>query len=187
MGAVHLGLGLIGNIPPMPLAIGVGVVVLVLGGLAFRRFSRREADEMDPDDREAMVRNLEARGLLVATDYRADRAFRVEEFEDEGFHYFVELEDGSVLYLNGRYLNAYEPVDDDPMIAGGRRFPCTEFTVRRHKELGYVVDLQCRGEALEPERTRRAFTRDDYVRGDVPEDGEVIRGQSYDQLKAERG
>src|SRR5262245_25020318 len=50
------------------------------------------------------IRELEQKGLLVSTSYRARRAFQVEEYEDEGSHYFIELEDAAVLHLCGQYL-----------------------------------------------------------------------------------
>src|SRR5512135_2877112 len=44
------------------------------------------------------IADLDARGLLVRQSFRALRAFAVEEFEDEGPHYYIELADGNVLY-----------------------------------------------------------------------------------------
>ena len=44
----------------------------------------------------------------------------MEELEDEGVSYFLELDDGAVLFLSGQYLDE----DESP-------FPCTEFIVRR--------------------------------------------------------
>ncbi len=124
--------------------------------------------------RQAMVNNfadeLEARGLLVCSSFRADRAFRVDEFNEEGPHYFLELEDGGgILHLCGQYLYAYEPFD------GSRRhFPCTEFTVRRHAELGYVVDLICGGLIIEPEVEAPPYGEQDFKQRRVPEDGAIL-------------
>lgn len=132
------------------------------------------------------IQTLEERGLLESTDYRATRAFQVEEWEDEGVHYFIELEDDSVLYLNGQYLYEYEPIEDDPELNQSRSFPCTEFTVQRHKVEGYVLDLLCRGEVIEPEITAPSFSREDYRWGIVPEDGEILRERGYDEIKRER-
>ena len=44
--------------------------------------------------------------------FTASRAFAVEEFEDEGSHYFVDLTDNRVLFLSGQYLYDYEPLED---------------------------------------------------------------------------
>jgi hypothetical protein len=131
------------------------------------------------------MREMEEQGLLVYAEFRARRAFEVEETEDEGLHFFVELEDGAVLYLNGQFLYEYVP-DDEPECRQERQFPCTEFTTVRHRDYGYVVDLVCRGDAFAPEILAPAFTRADYGQGTAPADGDVIRHRAYDEIKAER-
>ena len=136
---------------------------------------------------EEQIRELEQKGLLVPTDFDAVRAFQVEEFEDEGLHYFIELEGGSVLYLTGQYLYDYEAIEDEEEFHQPKSFPCTRFTVRRHRDEGFVVDILCRGDLLEPESVGPAFQREDYRRGRVSEDGDVITGESFDELKRRIG
>src|SRR4029079_8096775 len=80
--------------------IGVGLVTLVVFNLGHRYKPGPTIEE------------LETKGLLVSTDYKAKRAFEVEEFEDEGLHYFIELANGGVLYLNGQYLYEYQAAPD---------------------------------------------------------------------------
>ena len=130
------------------------------------------------------LEELENQGLVDSIRYHAKRAFQVEEFEDEGIHYYLELEDGSVLFLSGQYLYDYEPISDDPEFNQERRFPCTDFTVKRHKTGGYVLDIVTDGSVLEPEETMPPFSGFRSV--EVPEDGVVIRGISYDEIKRER-
>lgn len=103
---------------------------------------------LSPDE---YLSELERQGLLISTDYEAQRAFGIEEFDDDGPHYFLELTDGRALYLHGQYLDDYEPILDDPEIECPRRFPCTHFSIRQHKTEHYVVEIQCRGPVLEPE------------------------------------
>lgn len=124
---------------------------------------------------------LEESGLLTHQSFRALRAFQLEEFEDEGSQYFLELEDHSVLYLSGQFLYEYEPADEKP-----RRFPCTEFTIRRHKNNGYIVDVLCSGQVLEPEVTAPPLDADELAEYGAISDGQVISGKSYDEVKAER-
>jgi hypothetical protein len=124
---------------------------------------------------------LEARNLLISKSYRADRAFRVAEFQEGGPHYFLELEDGGILHLCGLYLYDYEPGPSSL-----RHFPCTQFTVRRHAEDGYVVDLICEGIVIEPEAEAPAFSVQDFEANRVPEDGAILHGLSFDQLRLER-
>jgi hypothetical protein len=152
----------------------VASLLLLIAGTKWFFFDPRSLEE------------VEKNGLLETINYRAQRAFQVEEYEDEGSHYFLELEDGSVLYLNGQYLCEYEPLNDDPELNQPRQFPCTEFAIRRHKKKGYAVDILCSGTVIEPEITAPPFDREAYRRKAVPEDGQIIRNRTYAQLKTER-
>jgi hypothetical protein len=127
---------------------------------------------------------LEATGGIVATDHRAVRAFEVPDARGRGSYYYVELTDGSVVVASRRQVD--EPGDDDPGLHDSRRFPCTEFTLRRHRDEGGIVEVVCRGEALVPEAVLGPFTREEYRYGLEPEGGAVITDRSYDELKAER-
>lgn len=136
--------------------------------------------------RQAMVNDfadqLEAQNLLQSTSFVADRAFRADEFAEEGPHYFLELEDGSgVLHLSGAYLYNYEPIDGSP-----RLFPCTHFTVRRHAELGYVVDLICGGLVIEPEVEAPPYSAREFRELRVPKDGVILRDIDFDHLLQQR-
>src|SRR5690606_31380177 len=120
------------------------------------------------------------------TKFQAKRAFQVEEFEDEGIHYYLELDDGSVLFLSGQYLYDYEPTEDDPEENQERQFPCTEFVVKRHKTKGHTLEIVTRGITFEPEVIAPPFSNNDYRSGNIPEDGNIIRKLSYDEIKRER-
>ena len=135
---------------------------------------------------EETIKKLQAQNDLDSETYRARRAFQVKEFEDEGSHYFIELEDGGVLFLSGQYLYDYEPIAKNGPIVQSRRFPATRFTIRRHKALRYVLDIVCEGVALEPEVLAPSFDVDDFGSDRIPSDGQVIKTGTYDELKAER-
>jgi len=153
----------------------ISVLILVIAVmLNYPRLPRRATVNEFADE-------LEARDLLVSTNFRADRAFRVGEFEEEGPHYFLLLENASILHLSGNYLFDYEPIDGLP-----RHFPCTEFTVRRHAEVGYVVDLICGGLIIEPEVEAPPYSAQDVAAGRIPEDGAILCDISFDQLRQER-
>lgn len=134
---------------------------------------------------EEQVADLERQGLLVSDTFQATRAFEVEEFEDEGAHCFIELADGGVLFMTGQYLYDYLETPDDPEPNRTRTFPCLQFTVRRHKTEGFVVDIACAGAALEPECVAPSFTVSDHERDLVPGDGQIIRDRTYAQVKTE--
>lgn len=128
---------------------------------------------------------LERDGILVRESFTAIRAFEVEEYEDEGLHYFLELATGDVLYLSGQFLYGYDMFEGDEEeedLPRSRQFPCTEFELLRHCKVGNVVDLVCKGEALEPELVLPHRDMPKWRRGDWL-DFDVIRSVSYDRLK----
>ena len=125
--------------------------------------------------------DLEQRRLLISSNFCADRAFRVEQCNGEGPHYFLELEDGGILHLSGNYLYDYEPGEGAP-----RHFPCTHFTVRRHADLGHAVDIVCGGLIIEPEVEAPPYSAWDFAHGLVPRDGQILRNLTFDQLRQQR-
>jgi hypothetical protein len=125
--------------------------------------------------------DLERRKLLLSTSFCADRAFRVDECDGEGPHYFLELENGGILHLSGHYLYDYEPGEGSP-----RHFPCTQFTVRRHARQGHVVDILCSGLIIEPEVEAPPYTAREFAHGIVPRDGQILRNLTFDQLRQQR-
>ena len=160
------------NFPPqmMGIVMAVWMLILIVGTLIIFNFRRPTSRGKSAAEQ---LQELEAKGLLIKTDYHARRAFVVEEFEDEGQHLFIELNDGGILYLNDQCLCEYE------------RFPCTEFTISRHREEGWVADIQCRGTVLQPEELGLSFSKSHFEAGLVPDDGEIWRHRSFEQLKAD--
>lgn len=134
---------------------------------------------------EEQLAELEQKGLLLNESFKARRALRVEEYEDEGSHFFIELADGAVLFVTGQYLYEYEEITDDPEVNQAQKFPCTEFTLQRHKDAGYVMNIVCAGKVLPIECVAPPFAKDAVDRGLVPDDGEVVRNRSYEDLKWE--
>lgn len=135
---------------------------------------------------EQKIAELDKANLVERKTYCAKRAFAVEEFEDEGPHYFIELNDGRTLYLNGQYLYDYELIEDEPEFSQPRTFPCTEFEILWHRTKHYPLKIICKGVVIEPEITTPSFTPTDYKNHRIPEDGDIISNRSYDELKAER-
>ena len=74
---------------------------------------------------------------------------------------------------------------DDQCLCEYERFPCTEFTISRHREEGWVADIQCRGTVLQPEELGLSFSKSHFEAGLVPDDGEIWRHRSFEQLKAD--
>ena len=122
-------------------------------------------------------------GLIVSTLYHAGRFFEVRGATEEGAHYFIELNDKSILYLNGRYLNAFKPRKILNLVSRPGSFPCTEFEVKRDRYDGCVVGVQCRGAVLSPEAVLPPFTEEDIRKGTLPNDGDIIASRTYDEMK----
>ncbi len=88
------------------------------------------------------LERMKQAGLLTTTTYTARRAFRLRGNERDSLRYFLELENGRVLVLEGSYLYQEDGHSD---------FPCKQFTIERHTEHGYVLDLLCEGAPIMPE------------------------------------
>jgi hypothetical protein len=188
MFAVVALLGEYGNfdrISPQVVGWGLGLLLVCLSVGAVVWFNPWWANPFGRMTGEELVRRLEARGLLLSSDFEARRAFGVEEYADEGSRYFLELVDGQVLHLCGQYLGDYEPISDEPELNRPRRFPCTAFTVRRHKTEGEVVDLVCRGTVIEPEFIAPPLTKRRQRSIGALKDGQVLSDRPYDGLKEE--
>lgn len=164
--------------------LALGLLLILLSVAAVYLFNPWWANPLGLTKWEEVLRRLEDEGLLASSHFHARRAFCVQEFDDEGLHYFLELTDGRVLFLSGQYLYDYEPIADDFEGNQPRRFPCTDFTIRRHKTEGYVVELICRGAVIEPEFFAPPFPRQKQWSGRFPEDGQLILDTTYDALKA---
>jgi hypothetical protein len=137
------------------------VVALGVAGLVYRRLrsSGRRSEWLARVDRDL------AGGVARVTSARVSDALRVEEAEDEGSSYYLELEDGRVWFLTGQYL--YELEEDGT-------FPNTRVTVVRAPATGVVLAVSCDGSPLAPRGTLPVFTTQDYDEDRVPEDGAVV-------------
>ena len=179
-----VGVGLIQLIPTLhPAVAGISAAVagVIVGALALRLFNSPQTHPLGLKSIEQQIADLEAKGLVRHDAFVARRAFQVEEFEDEGSHYFIELEDGSVLFLSGQYL--YEHEAD---FAGRRHFPCSQFEVRRHRHEGYALDIVCDGKVIEPEVLAPPFREDDDREQRIRKDGQIIRDKTYEHIRDDR-
>ena len=176
-------LGLFDRAPTWLIGSGMSVFTVVMIGVALWLFNSKGRSAFNLKPLEEQIAELEQQDLLESTSFQAQRAFAVEESEDEGSSYFLELTDGRVLFLTGQYLYDYEPDEHEQR---PRAFPCSEFSIRRHKTERYVVDVRCGGSVLDPEAIARPFTTEDWDGGRVPADGEVITSMTYDAIKREQ-
>jgi len=161
------------NLPKPILAICIATVFLLLIGISLKIFNRPGQDHLMKMSPAQIIKDLESKNFLDRESYKATRSFSVEETEDEGSHYFIELNDGRVLYLTGQYLYDFEPVNDDDL-SQPRSFPNTDFTILRHKTERYVLDISCVGSVLEPEFMAPTFDHKLLKSMNFPQDGDMI-------------
>jgi hypothetical protein len=160
------------------------LIVLALWLFGPWRKHHREAEERRVKHA-AEIERLRADGRLVEQTYAATRAVEIEEFEDEGVGFLLELADGSLLFLHGQYLYDFEPREEQPGVVIARRFPCTRFTMRRHPEQGYVVDLECGGDTLDPAASGPPLRSAPTIAGRPLEDGDVVVDRAFNDLVVE--
>lgn len=129
---------------------------------------------------------LQRAGLVEETPFRVLRAFGIEDYNDEGPHYFLKLDDGRTIYFVGQYLYDYEPIDDETDWKQPRQFPCTEFTLVRHRKTGEILGMRFGGTALEPElviHVEEPFLVLRRLLGHTPKDGELVSLLDYESLR----
>lgn len=103
------------------------------------------------------------RGKVNVTECRPVNAIQIEEDGNNGTAFFLDIEDGKTLFLKGQYLNR-----------GQFSFPSTDFEIIKAPRSGIIVDLIIKGDYLPPQDVRKPYTRDDYLDGKVPFDGDII-------------
>jgi hypothetical protein len=145
------------------------LLIVCLSG-AFLYFRRRS--------RAAYERDLAALRACYAGDLHALQleewrvrivaALQVEEFDDEGAQFYLELEDGRVLFVMGQYL--WDDDDESP------RFPSRELLITRLLHAGDIFDMKYLGEYFSPSAERARFTSEEYADRRVPRDGQILPG-----------
>jgi hypothetical protein len=168
------------QISPLLLGPVLALLFLALCHLALVAFNSGVEKPQSSEDYAQQLQAWEELGLITTTEFHATRAFEVAEVEDEGRHLFLELQDGSVLYLTGQYL--YGPYDDEHGQEPPPPFPCREFTLKRHQD-GWVVDLICHGPPLDYETLEPAFWDSPTWVNRYPDDGDILIDRTYDELK----
>ena len=104
--------------------------------------------------------------IVTVYNVNANRVVKRKDPEDFGPSYYFDLaEDGQfkTLFLSGQYL----------MDIKKKTFPSSEFQVIKAKS-GQVIDIIPSGEYLKPIKILKAFSKDDFKNGRVPDDGQLL-------------
>jgi hypothetical protein len=104
-------------------------------------------------------------GSLASADYDITEVVEVEESEDEGLHFLMDIGQGRTLFLSGQYL--YEPVK-----AG--RFPSTRIRVFWHAQAGLTYGVQSLGDRILPSRKLSPPSLKTVESGAFPSDRDVL-------------
>jgi hypothetical protein len=163
--------------PAWPGVVFVVIYIPLLIVAAYALFNQGVPKPWSPTPEE-IARKLDEQGLLTKETLRATRALQLADYDNEGLSYLVELIDDGVLFLSGDYLYRIATHRKDT-----RAFPCTEFTLQRDKQNGQVVDIVCGGTPLSPVIITSALPVN-FAPAPVPEDGQIIRDRTYDELQA---
>jgi hypothetical protein len=156
--------------------VGIYIPLLILGAYVLFNLGVPRPWNPTPGD---VARKLDEQGLLTRETLYATRALQVTDYDDEGPSYLLELIGGGVLFLSGYYLYRIATPRKDT-----GTFPCTEFTLQRNKQTGQIVDIVCAGTRLSPEIIPLALSDVNFTPAPVPEDGQIIRDRTYDELYA---
>lgn len=165
-------------VPAVVLAMaGAGYLAMFFNRPGFRPNILRRSHQ------ERLV-SLERRGYLERTAFQATRAFEVSSGSGEQLHFYLELEDGRVLFLSGQYLFDYSEIaeETEPEHNQPRTFPTTQFVTLRHRQNGVLMDLLPAGTLLPIDAVAPPFGRNRKL----PRDGDVIADRSYDAVLQER-
>ena len=161
------------------LGLGFGLFVVAMAIVALVLLKWYPLPKGRTETTEEYVLRLRDADLLVGTDYRATRAFTIAPFEDVGYRFILELDNGSVLNLCGQYLEDFYDADGTE---AWERFPCTEFTILRHRTEGGVIDIECHGQQISTDADLKGKRQRDLDQ--LPKDGELFSGMTYDELLA---
>jgi hypothetical protein len=163
--------------------VGLGIAVALYVMVSLLRALRSWTGYVR--DQATKARKDLAGGVAHDLDLAISQAVEIEEHEDEGTGFFLELDDGRVLCLISQEL--YEYASDFELEDGveDRRneFPQTRIRYRYAPHSGMLLDLAGIGEPLRPfaevETTGRFFKKDTETGRRTytgPEDGVVHEG-----------
>ncbi|MEZ4829147.1 MAG: hypothetical protein R3C61_23110 [Bacteroidia bacterium] len=103
-------------------------------------------------------------GIVEVTECTPSNAIEIEEDEEMGIGYYLEVGENQTLFLMGKYLFTQKiPY-----------FPSTRMAIIRAPQSGIVLDISINGDYLPPMENIAAFSPEDYSSGKVPLDGEII-------------
>lgn len=116
------------------------------------------------------------RGLVAVAKFKITSALRITEIEDNGYAFFLKIEDGRVLFLMGQYLYG---------LTESGKFPAENLEVVYTPSSRMVLAVRSSGPGIPSTGPKAFFTTQDLERGRVPEDGSIL-DVDFDSLGSSR-
>lgn len=108
------------------------------------------------------IKNGKAQVLQIKTG----KVIKRKETFDLGSGFYIKLSETETLYLQGQYF-------DELQFA--RKFPNTDFEmVRTQLNDNLLIDIKSFGSYLKPAKKLSAFTKEQYKKGEVHYDGDIL-------------
>ena len=111
------------------------------------------------------MREAMENGVLSSTEYEIRDVVEIEEFEDEGRHFLLDIGGDRTLVLSGQYL--YEPVESG-------KFPSSRIRIYWHAKEGYTFGIECLGNKILPSKTIKPIAEDEDDPNRVASDRELL-------------
>lgn len=167
--------------PDWPAAFGL-VLFFALMFSSVPLFNRGLLRKLKGQSHAEYLQQLAAQGKLADEQHLASRALYFDDLDTGSAAIFMDLGSQGILCLYGQHLYQYEPDDEAPVPRRKRIFPCRQFTLRRLKKSGEILEVLPEGGAFEPaviaqppRRTLRELR--------IPmRDGDIYTHLQYDEL-----
>ena len=127
--------------------------------MALRFFARNDISEVDD-----MTQAL-ASGVLEVSEYSVKSVIEIEESDDEGMFFLLEVGDNQTLCLRGQYL--YESTERGS-------FPSSQIKIFWNKGIGFSYGVEGNGTKLKPKRKLPPLTENQWQLDFLPEDRDLI-------------
>ena len=114
-------------------------------------------------------------GTLESADFEVNEVVQIQEYEDAGLHFLLDIGSGKTLFLSGQYL--YSAVD-----AG--RFPSNRIRVYWNAAHGITYGVQSLGDRILPSQMVPPPAQEVVDDGVLPSDRDVIGQSIQDVLQA---
>jgi hypothetical protein len=164
----------------LPLAMSSGnsaffpmIVTFLMGaGITWIIETRKNTKVLSPLERDIQENEIE---VLQCS---AVEAIELEQLEEEGLAFFLDLENRDILFVEGDYLyelawgeDPGDHVDLDEVEKEGR-FPNRHFQLIRAPHSGHVFQIVCLGQRLPPSRRIDPETLETHL----PKNGQIFKG-----------